>query len=653
MKNQQNKKMERAKRGFLLLSLLLFTIFELNPSIESPVPLGIDGIVYHLDGYTEVMKGIPISITNLDNNETIRLETGRGSSGRYSIALNWSKGSNVEVKAYNPEHEAVRNIALTGIIHDFDLLLNMTLPPFPPEIKTEELGIAKEDEEYVKQIEVFDWNQDNLSFTLENAPNGMKIHPKEGKIEWLPTNDDVGEYKVTLIVTDEYNSTRKELPVVVENVNDPPVIKSNPKRNAKIGKEYIYDIIVEDEDINDTLTFILIEHPEGMMIKNKSTILWIPNASQTGKHNVSLMVRDMNGESAKQEYSIMVPKKDEEDKSLQSGGNSESSFRSPATEKHIEEENSNQKENETSNGEGKENLLNEKQKEIIGKSEKKIEGGIVFGFNHTIYQIEIKNKEGEIKEVKLKEPDKEEIMERKLNKIVYDYIEIETNNIEEESEILIRYNVEKKWLERWDINKQDVVLEHYNGQEWEELPTKIIDEQKEYIRYEAKTDSLSLFAITHKNEIEIRNPEPSKIEVEIPNIIFGSIEGIEEKEPISIFFTDLQEGIKKEALITKINSNTIIYEIEFDEWLKGEKEYELHTKKEVLKGRINISDSKTRLDFDLDEIEESKRWINGITGNFFAELFKEDNRRIGMTLIVFALAMLIFMRYYFKRRKND
>jgi len=223
-----------------------------------------------------------------------------------------------------------------------------------------------------------------------------------------------------------------------------------------------------------------------------------------------------------------------------------------------------------------------------------------------------------------------------------------------EGEIFIRYNVEKKWLERWNINKQDVVLEHYNGLEWEELPTTIIDENNESIRYEAKTDSLSLFAITHKNEREINNPEPSKIEVEIPNIIFGSIEGLEENEPIRIFFSDLQEGIKKEALITKINSNTSIYEIEFDEELIGEKEYELHTKNGVLKGRINITNSKTLLNFKLDEIEESKGGLKGVTGNFFVGVFKEDRLAIrGITFIAFALAILIFMRFYFKRRKDE
>jgi PGF-pre-PGF domain-containing protein len=656
MKDKHNKKGERAKKSLvLLISLLLLVFLELNPSLSSPVPLGIDGRVYHLDGNTEVMEGIPISITNLDTNETIKLETGRGSSGRYSIALKWSKGSNVEVKTYNPEHEAVRNITLTGIIHDFDLLLNMTLSPMPPEIITDDLGTAKEDEEYTWQIEVFDWNQDNLTFFLEDAPKGMRIQPTEGKIEWLPTNDDVGEHKVILVVRDEYNSTSKNLSIRVENVNDPPKIVSQPKRNARIGKEYTYNIVAEDEDVNDTLTFSLIEHPIGMAIRNKSTIIWTPNASHTGKHNVSLRVEDKAGESAKQEYLVMVPKKGDKGKSGQSGGGSGGSFWNPAIEKPQDENNSNQKENKTSKVEKKENRGKEKPREFIGKLEKEDKEEKVFGFSHKVYQIEIKNKEGEIKEVRLKEPDEEEIRERKLNKIVYDYIEIETNNLEGESKIIIRFKIEKKWLERWNISKQDIVLEHYNGQEWEELPTSLIDEQKDYIRYEAKTNSHSLFAITHKDERGINNPEPSTTEVDIPNIIFGSIEGVKERfKPIRIFFTDLKEEIKKEALIREINSNTSIYEVEFEEELLGEKEYELHTKKGVLKGRVNISDSKTRLDFDLDEIKEVKGGLNGITGNFFAGLIEEGKMGIiGMALIVFALAMLIFMRYYFNRRKNE
>ena len=92
---------------------------------------------------------------------------------------------------------------------------------------------------------------------------------------------------------------------------------------------------------------------------------------------------------------------------------------------------------------------------------------------------------------------------------------------------------------------------------------------------------------------------------------------------------------------------------EFKENLSGEKEYKLETKQGILKGRLNITDSKTRLDFNLANIEEKDKAFKGITGNFVAELFDEKKTGfIGIGIIVFVIGVLIILRYYSKRKKN-
>ncbi|RLE38902.1 hypothetical protein DRJ17_02615 [Candidatus Woesearchaeota archaeon] len=86
------------------------------------------------------------------------------------------------------------------------------------------------------------------------------------------------------------------------------------------------------------------------------------------------------------------------------------------------------------------------------------------------------------------------------------YVNISTNIPTENILVAkVRFEVSKLWISNNGINVNNVTLARYNGS-WNELPTKVIREDSQYIYYEAETPGFSYFAITVKG---FKAPAPS------------------------------------------------------------------------------------------------------------------------------------------------
>ncbi|WP_319506888.1 PGF-pre-PGF domain-containing protein [uncultured Methanolobus sp.] len=59
----------------------------------------------------------------------------------------------------------------------------------------------------------------------------------------------------------------------------------------------------------------------------------------------------------------------------------------------------------------------------------------------------------------------------------------------------IGFKVSKEWLDENEVDEDSVRLLHYSGGEWEELDTELVDEDDEYLHFEARTPGFSPFAI--------------------------------------------------------------------------------------------------------------------------------------------------------------
>ena len=67
------------------------------------------------------------------------------------------------------------------------------------------------------------------------------------------------------------------------------------------------------------------------------------------------------------------------------------------------------------------------------------------------------------------------------------------NNIENAT---VGFKVSKYWINESHIKVDSLVLQHFDDEKWNSLPTKKVGEDKEYIYFEAKTPSFSPFAIS-------------------------------------------------------------------------------------------------------------------------------------------------------------
>ena len=105
---------------------------------------------------------------------------------------------------------------------------------------------------------------------------------------------------------------------------------------------------------------------------------------------------------------------------------------------------------------------------------------------------------------------------------IYKYINIwignggfaNSKNIEN---AVVGFRVSKEWITENNINTDTIVLQHFNENDWNSLPTKKLSENEEYIYFESETPSFSPFAITAgKNVMAIEektgeNQAPSEV----------------------------------------------------------------------------------------------------------------------------------------------
>ncbi|MBS3130908.1 PGF-pre-PGF domain-containing protein [Candidatus Woesearchaeota archaeon] len=270
------------------------------------MPKGVSGAIYELDGITQVRKGIDFYVTNLDNGKIVQGKTGMGSSGGYSAAITGDNGDTILLKAWNKYHESNVTFALSGVMYGMNLMLNMTYPPLAPNITSMPIEQATEDEGYAYQVAAFDENyEDIISYSLSENPMGMSIGSSDGKISWMPGNDDVGERAIKVSATDENFITNQSYIVKVENVNDAPIIISIPVGEARQDTAYYYDVNAADDD-NDALEYSLTQAPNGMLIsKDSGIITWLPSNADVGSHIVSIKADDSQS-AALQSFTVNV-----------------------------------------------------------------------------------------------------------------------------------------------------------------------------------------------------------------------------------------------------------------------------------------------------------------------------------------------------------
>ncbi|PKP01434.1 MAG: hypothetical protein CVU11_15210 [Bacteroidetes bacterium HGW-Bacteroidetes-6] len=147
---------------------------------------------------------------------------------------------------------------------------------------------AIEGQEYTYEAIAVDSENDQLTYSLSNAPAGMII--TDSIITWTPVAGTSNSGIVTLTVSDGLLSDIENFFVFVADNNTPPVITSTAPTTAIEGQEYTYEVIAVDAE-NDNLIYSLSNAPAGMIITD-SIITWTPVAGTLNSGIVTLTVSD-------------------------------------------------------------------------------------------------------------------------------------------------------------------------------------------------------------------------------------------------------------------------------------------------------------------------------------------------------------------------
>lgn len=124
--------------------------------------------------------------------------------------------------------------------------------------------------------------------------NGSVTINTDGTLMYAPNKNFSGTDTFNYTVSDgESGTATAAVSVVVEPVNDAPVITSRPVETARVWVPYTYSVKARDSDPRDTLTYTLVKSPEGMTINSETGLIeWRPTSAQAGSYEVVVKVAD-------------------------------------------------------------------------------------------------------------------------------------------------------------------------------------------------------------------------------------------------------------------------------------------------------------------------------------------------------------------------
>ena len=169
-------------------------------------------------------------------------------------------------------------------------------------------------------VQASDPNNDPISYRIENAPDGMTIHPTLGTLVWQPSEQQVGGYSVVVGVLDGQGGyARQLLEIAVTTPNSLPVFTSSIPTQAVQNRLVSFDLNTQDADAEfvtiklgtgsvGTLTDAPTTLPNGQPGPKQYHFEWTPNAADVvaGVRTISFEANDGRGGIAIQSLDIAV-----------------------------------------------------------------------------------------------------------------------------------------------------------------------------------------------------------------------------------------------------------------------------------------------------------------------------------------------------------
>jgi fibro-slime domain-containing protein/RHS repeat-associated protein len=155
------------------------------------------------------------------------------------------------------------------------------------------------DHPYVYDVDALDPDNDPLTYSLLDGPEGMAIDPVTGLITWSPGPGVTGSETVTVRVEDGRGGIDDQtytLNVAAGTGNDAPEFQTSPLTRVNLGETYSYRAHATDPD-GDPILYELATYQEGMRLDRVTGLLtWTPTRAQLGgSFDVAIKASDGRG----------------------------------------------------------------------------------------------------------------------------------------------------------------------------------------------------------------------------------------------------------------------------------------------------------------------------------------------------------------------
>ncbi len=134
---------------------------------------------------------------------------------------------------------------------------------------------------------------DAVRYELISGPTNFSVNTFYGEVTYTPNESAIGEFSITLRVSDGLGAyTDITIPVTVI-VNKIPALASNPLAQAKVGFDYIAQLDFVDEDnTNGQLIFTKLNVPAGFTIDSNGVMRWQPTEADIGENQIVIKISD-------------------------------------------------------------------------------------------------------------------------------------------------------------------------------------------------------------------------------------------------------------------------------------------------------------------------------------------------------------------------
>ena len=165
----------------------------------------------------------------------------------------------------------------------------------PPAIEPIGTIIAREGAEVSFQLIAADPDNDNITYSVEDGPEGLTIDPVSGSVSWTPSFGQEGDHRIELRASDDGQpplSTIANGLIRVLQGNLPPSVEEPGTIYTREGIQLAFLLAATDAE-NDNIAFELVTAPEGASIDPVSgSFEWLPAVGQAGEHPLSIRVSD-------------------------------------------------------------------------------------------------------------------------------------------------------------------------------------------------------------------------------------------------------------------------------------------------------------------------------------------------------------------------